>query len=74
MMVEEEVKGGPPFIKMKPRVHEMKACIVSMEYKIKNLDNTPQLKVLGQSYADAEKVSQLFLNTLKWEEDDVVKF
>ena len=73
-MEEEEVKGGQPQLKVRPRVQNMKACIVSMEYKIKNLDNTPQLKVLGQSYADAEKVSQLFLNTLKWPKDDVITF
>ena len=52
----------------------MKACIVSMEYKIKNFDNTPQMNLLAQSYADAEKVSQLLLNTLKWPKDDVITF
>jgi hypothetical protein len=74
-MEEEEVKGAQPQLKVRPRVQNMKACIVSMEYKIKNEENnTPQLNQLAQSYADAEKVSQLFLNTLKWPKDDVITF
>ena len=73
--MEEEVKGGQPQLKVRPRVQNMKACIVSMEYKIKNEKKiTPQLKQLAQSYADAEKVSQLFLSTLKWPKDDVITF
>jgi hypothetical protein len=66
-MEEEEVKGGQPFIKLRPQVYTMKACIVGMEYKIKNRDNTPNLKQLSQSYADAEKVNKLFMNTLRWD-------
>jgi hypothetical protein len=36
MMMEEEVKGEHQSVKMRPKVGTMKACIVSMEYKIKN--------------------------------------
>jgi hypothetical protein len=73
-MEEEEVKGGQPFIKLRPQVHTMKACIVGMEYMIKNSEKPSNLKQLGQSYADAEKVYQLFMNTLRWHKDDVRKF
>jgi hypothetical protein len=50
----------------------MKACIFSMEYKIKNNDNTPKLKELGESYKDGGKVYKLFKNTLGWQEDDII--
>jgi hypothetical protein len=73
-MEEEDVKGGDPFIKLRPQVHSMKACIVSMEYKIKNADNTPKLNLLAQSYADADKVTDLFCDTLKWHKKDVIRF
>jgi hypothetical protein len=45
-----------------------------MEYKIKNDNKTPILKELNESNADAEKMNQLFLNTLGWDKDDVVTF
>jgi hypothetical protein len=32
------------------------------------------LKPLNESYADAEKVNQLFKNTLGWDKDDVITF
>ena len=73
-MEEEEVKGEEPFIRKTPLVLTMKACIVSMEYKIKNKDNTPELKLLAKSYKDAEKVLKLFFDTLKWHKDDVITF
>jgi hypothetical protein len=43
-MSEEEVKGGGQQpIKVRPKVHTTKACIVSMEYKIKNKDEIQKL-------------------------------
>jgi hypothetical protein len=53
MQVEEE-KGQP--IKAAPKVHTMKACIVSMEYKIKNNDGKKEVATLAESNNDAEKV------------------
>ena len=53
-MSEEEEKGQP--IKATPKVHTMKACIVSMEYKIKNNDGKKEVATLGESNKDAEKV------------------
>jgi hypothetical protein len=45
-------------IKVKPKVHTMKACIVSLKYTdtIKKDDGTPKLKELGESYDASEKV------------------
>ena len=45
-------------IKVKPKVHTMKACIVSLKYTdtIKKDDGTPKLKELGESYDAGEKV------------------
>ena len=53
-MEEEEVKGQP--IKATPKVHTMKACIVTMEYKIKNNDGKHEVATLAESYKDAEKI------------------
>jgi len=53
-MEEEEVKGHE--IKATPKVHTMKACIVSMEYKIKNNDGKHEVATLAESYKDAEKI------------------
>jgi len=52
---------------VRPKVHTTKACIVSMEYKIKNNDGKKELLTLNESYPDAEKVNQLFQNTLGWD-------
>jgi hypothetical protein len=52
----------------------MKACIVSMEYNIKNRDLTPKIKPLDESYGDAEKVYKLLTETLGWEKRDVITF
>ena len=71
-MEEEEVKGQP--LKATPKVHTMKACIVSMEYKIKNNDGKQEVATLAESYKDAEKMKQLFENTLGWDKDDVYTF
>jgi hypothetical protein len=60
----EEVKGQP--INLMPKVHTMKACIVSMEYKTKNNDGKKEVATLAESYKDAEKVKQLFEKTLGW--------
>jgi len=57
-----------------PKVHTMKACIVSMEYAIKNNDGKKEVTTLAESYKDAEKVKQLFENTLGWDKDDVSTF
>jgi len=55
MMLEEEVTGGHHPKEERPRVHTTKACIVSMEYKIRNNNKVPQkFKPLGESYKDAE--------------------
>jgi hypothetical protein len=64
MQVEEE-KGQP--IKVAPKVRTMKACIVSMEYKIKNTDGKKEVPTLGESNKEAEKVNKLFENTLGWQ-------
>ena len=50
----------------RPEPGTMKACIVSMEYKIKNTDGKKELKTLCESYGDAEKVNRLFTDTLGW--------
>jgi hypothetical protein len=34
-------------MKVKAKLHTMKACIVSMDYLIKNDDKTPKLNSLG---------------------------
>ena len=47
-------------ITVTPKVHIMKACIVSMEYTNKNNDGTPKLPPLSEMYSDGEKVKQLF--------------
>ena len=39
-------------IKMRPKVQIMKACIVSMEYSIKNKDGTPKMLPLVEMYSD----------------------
>jgi hypothetical protein len=52
----------------------MKACIVSMEYAIKNNDGKKEVDKLAESYKDAEKVKQLFENTLGWDKDDISIF
>jgi hypothetical protein len=44
--MSEETKGGQSPIKVKANVHTTKACIVSMEYTIKNDDKTPKLNSL----------------------------
>ena len=49
----------------------MKACIVSMEYTIKNNDRTPNLPPLDKMYSDGEKLKKLLENTLRWEKNDV---
>jgi hypothetical protein len=67
--MEEEVKGD-----QQPKLHTMKACIVSMEYAIKNSDATVSNVPLGESYKDADKVKQLFEKTLGWDQDDVSTF
>jgi hypothetical protein len=54
-----------------PKVQIMKACIVSMEYTIKNNDGTPKLQHLSEMYSDGEKVKQLFECTLGWDKKDV---
>ena len=73
-MAEEEVKRGHQKIKVRPRVYTMSACIVSMEYKIKNEDGTPKSLPLGESYADAEKADNLLTKTLGWDRNDVWTF
>ena len=45
--MSEESKGGQHPIKGKAKLHTTKACIVSMEYTIKNSDKTPKLNSLG---------------------------
>jgi hypothetical protein len=55
-------------------VQTIKACIVSMEYKIKNNDGKKEVATLAESYSDAEKVKHLFENTLGWDKDDVKTF
>jgi hypothetical protein len=55
-------------------IKTMKACIVSMEYKIKNNDGKKEVAPLGESYTDAKKVRKLFENTLGWNKDDVITF
>ena len=52
----------------------MKACIVSMEYSIKNKDEAPKVKQLHDSYSDAQKVNYLLTDTLRWDKDDVKIF
>jgi hypothetical protein len=52
----------------------MKACIVSMEYAIKNNDGKKEVDTLAESYKDAEKVKQLFESTLGWDKDDISTF
>ena len=52
---------------MRPYLYSMKACIVSMDYTIKNDDKTPILKPLNESYGDAKKVNQLLVETLGWD-------
>ena len=59
-MSEEEVKGGQQRTKVRPKVHTMKACIVSMSYKIQKNETIYNLKQLNESHDDAEKVKQLF--------------
>ena len=73
-MSREEVKGGQQPTLVRPRVHTTKACIVSMEYKIKNKDEIEKVKPLNESYADAERVVRLFRETLGWHDDDVKTF
>ena len=69
----EEVKGQPI---EKPIVNTMKACIVGMQYKIKNNDEekTPKLDLLAESHSDAEKVKKLLEETLGWQSDDIETF
>ena len=76
MMWEEEKKGGHLPINVQPKVHTMKACIVSMKYTdtIKKDDGTPKLKELAESYDAGEKVKQLLENTLGWDTEDVSTF
>ena len=52
----------------------MKGCIVSMEYKTKNNDGKKEVAPLAESFKDAEKVKQLFENTLKWDSKNVLTF
>jgi hypothetical protein len=73
-MSEEEGKVIQQQVKARPKVHTMKLCIVSMEYKIKNKDKTPNLRQLNESYKDAEKVRDLFETTLGWDLNDITKF
>ena len=68
---KEEVKCEQQPIKVKPKIHTMKACIVSMEYTNKNNDGTPKLPELSKMYSDGEKVKQLFQYSLGWDKDDV---
>ena len=73
-MTEEEVKGGQHPKKDRPKVHTTKACIVSMEYKIKKNEETLRFNPLGESYKDAEKVERLLKFTLGWDKDDLISF
>jgi hypothetical protein len=52
----------------------MKACIVSMEYKIKNNDGKKEVATLGESNKDAEKVKKLFESTLGWQSNNISTF
>ena len=45
-----------------------------MEYNIKNDDKTPKLKELNESSTDAENLKKFFVDTLRWDEDDVITF
>jgi hypothetical protein len=67
IMISEETKGAKQPAKAKPKLHTTKACIVSMEYSIKNEDKTPKLDPLSLSNDDAEKVNRLFTKTLGWD-------
>jgi hypothetical protein len=55
-------------------VQTRKACIVSMDYKIKNKDETPDLQPLNESERDCEKVKELLEITLGWDKEDVKTF
>ena len=65
---------GP--VNVKPKVHSMKACIVSMQYKetIKKDDGTAKFKELAESYNAGQKVQHLLENTLGWDKEDVSIF
>jgi hypothetical protein len=73
-MSDEEVKGEHQSIKARPKVGTMKACIVSMEYDIKRTDGKKEVDTIRESYADAEKMKLLLMNTLGWDSDDVSTF
>jgi hypothetical protein len=73
-MSEEEFKSGQQPSKVRPKVSTMKACIVSMKYEIQLNDEIIKLDQLNESYADAEKLNNLFKNTLGWDKDDVITF
>ena len=70
----EEVKRGKQPMKVRPKVGNMKATIVSMEYKNNKSDDFEKLKPLSESNTDADKVIRLFENTLEWSKNDVLHY
>jgi hypothetical protein len=74
MMKEKEDKEENQSTEVKPKVKTMKACIVSMEYVVKNKDGTPKLPPMDENYRDAEKLKHLLTKTLGWDQEDVLTF
>ena len=57
----------------KPKVQHFQACLIGM----KNYGNSKEygdLKKLEESHSDVDKLQILFVDTLKWDKNDVTVF
>ena len=57
----------------KPKVQNFQACLIGM----KNYGNSKEygdLKKLEESHSDVDKLQSLFVDTLKWDKNDVTVF
>lgn len=57
----------------KPKVQHFHACLIGM----KNYGNSKEygdLKKLEESHSDVDKLQSLFVDTLKWDKNDVTIF
>ena len=59
----------------KPKVQLYNACLVGMKnYQNSKSDEYGKLKNLEESYSDVEKLKSLFVDTLKWDNNDVTVY
>jgi hypothetical protein len=59
---------------IKPRVQVYHACLVGMKDYQNSKSEYGELKNLNESHSDVEKIESLFVDTLKWDRQDVTVF